>query len=338
MDSAPLILPANQPADRFYAGGAAIAEFRGAPFDGGRLPEDWVASTTTLHGEEQLGLSRLPDGRLLTDALQRDPEAWLGPEHLAAYGTDSMLLTKLLHAGQRLPVHVHPDDPFALRHLHRSHGKTEAWVILSPGEVFLGWRQPISLDELNDLVQRQQVATLLDLLHRFEVQAGDAILVPAGMPHAIGAGILLVEVQEPEDLSVLLEWEGFAIDGVRDGHLGLGFATALKAADLTVLSEQQLAGLVAHREHGPVLPHAADRWFRVDRVTQGDRLDAGFGVLVAIAGAGSVHWSGGRTALERGSTVVVPYAAGALQVEGGLQLLHCRPPARPAQGRSANAR
>ena len=60
---------------------------------------------------------------------------------------------------------------------------------------------------------------------------GDRVLVPAGMPHAIGRGILLVELQEPTDFSVLLEWEGFAIDGRAEGHLGLGFDVALGCVD-----------------------------------------------------------------------------------------------------------
>ena len=50
---------------------------------------------------------------------------------------------------------------------------------------------------------------MLGALHRVPVAAGDAIFVPAGMPHAIGEGLLIVELQEPTDLSVLLEWEGF---------------------------------------------------------------------------------------------------------------------------------
>ncbi|WP_208109285.1 class I mannose-6-phosphate isomerase [Enemella evansiae] len=263
---------------------------------------------------------------------------WLGPEHLAAFGTDTMLLTKLLHAGQRLPVHLHPDGEFARNRLDRRHGKTEAWVILSAGEVFLGWRHRVTLDRLRELVDRQDTHALLDLLHRFDVRPGDAILVPAGMPHAIGTGVLLVEVQEPEDLSILLEWAGFAIEGTRDGHLDLGFDVALQAADLGVRSPEQIADLVAHNDRGPALPTAAERWFRVDAVSDGDELPAGFGVLVGIAGGGEVSWPGGRTDVESGTTLVVPYAAGQLRVHGEVQVLHCRPPAAEIQEQAANSR
>src|SRR5690606_3401498 len=65
---APVQVEANQPADRFYRGGSRIAAFRGGTGSGTHVPEDWVASATTLFGEATLGLTRLPDGELLRDA------------------------------------------------------------------------------------------------------------------------------------------------------------------------------------------------------------------------------------------------------------------------------
>ena len=75
-------------------------------------------------------------------------------------------------------------------------------------------------------MREQDSAAMLDALHELPVGAGDAIFVPAGMPHAIGAGILLVELQEPTDLSVLLEWDGFELTEA-EGHLDLGWDRAL---------------------------------------------------------------------------------------------------------------
>jgi mannose-6-phosphate isomerase len=325
----PIALAANQPPDRFYAGGEQIAAFRGLPWHGGNVPEDWVGATTTLFGEASLGLSVLPDGRLLRDVIADDPLAWLGPRHVARFGADTKLLTKLLDAGQRLPVHIHPDATFAADHLHRAHGKTEAWVVLRGGTMHLGFKDRLSPDDLRRLVQEQDVRNLLAAMHQFEVSTGDAVLVPAGMPHAIGAGNFLVEVQEPEDLSILLEWRGFTIDGERDGHLGLGFDLALRATDLTDYSAQQIEDLVSRREGtGPVLPERAVDFFRVDRVAAGVVLDAGFAVLVFTRGQGDLRQAdGGRDLPVRaGLTVLVPHQAGSLVIDGDLEALWCRPP------------
>jgi mannose-6-phosphate isomerase len=138
----PQVLGANQPLDRFYAGGRRIAAFRGDPPVDRNVPEDWVASTTTLFGEPDTSLSRLPDGELLVGAVRRDPVGWLGSEHVEAFDADTSLLVKLLDAGERLPVHAHPDVSFAHEHLGVVHGKTQAWVFLEPARVHLGLNRP----------------------------------------------------------------------------------------------------------------------------------------------------------------------------------------------------
>lgn len=255
----PFVVPTNRPAARFYAGGAQIDAFRGLPTGDERTPEDWVGSATAVRGEAPSGLTRLADGSYLRDRLVADPVAWLGAAHVARWGADPLLLVKLLDAGQRLPVHAHPDDAFAARELASAHGKAEAWYILSPGTVHLGLRETVDRDELARLVAEQDTGRLLSLLHRIEVAAGDAVLVPPGTLHAIGRSVLLAEVQQPTDLSILLEWEGFAIDGAAEGHLGLGFPRALEAVDTHALPPAALDALVRRAAGpGPVLPPAAD--------------------------------------------------------------------------------
>src|SRR5439155_27078643 len=93
-------------------------------------PEDWIGSTTTSFGEQTRGLTVLPDGRLLRDAIAAAPTAFLGPAHEQRLGADPALLVKLLDAGQRLPVHFHPEEDFARTHLGSAHGKTEAWIVV----------------------------------------------------------------------------------------------------------------------------------------------------------------------------------------------------------------
>jgi len=326
----PIVLAANNP-ERFYRGGARIAAFRGLPERPEYQPEDWVASTTTLFGQSRLGLTVLDDGRLLRDAVQENPAAWLGEEHVAAYGDDVALLVKLLDAGQRLPVHVHPDRAFASRHLGCAHGKTEAWLMLSaePGsQVYLGWNRDVSADELAEWVRRQDREAMLAAMHAVQVRAGEGVLVPAGTPHAIGAGVLLVELQEPTDLSVLLEWDGFAVDGPAEGHLGLGFDTALGCVDLAEMPAERLAALHTDAD-GPPLPADAGDFFRAERLAGGDTVQPGFAVLVVTAGVGVLDSHGGRLDLRRGSTILLAHAAGPARLDGDLQVLVCRPPAAP---------
>jgi mannose-6-phosphate isomerase len=335
------VLGPNQ-LQRFYLGGAEIAGFRGlgAAADG---PEDWVASTTTAFGEQQAGLSRLPDGRLLADAIGQQPEWFLGPEHVAGYGTDTGLLVKLLDAGQRLPVHCHPDQAYSQAHLGCSHGKTEAWIVLTTSGadpcVYLGFRDEIPAGVLAGWVASQDVPALFGALHRVPVGPGDSVLVPAGTPHAIGPGVFLAELQEPTDLSILLEWRGFLDDATEAGSLGLGYQRVLAAVDRTGWSQQRLAGVCrrpasAAADGGVtrLLPPAADPFFRAELLQPASDLDvpAGYAVWIVAGGAGTLLTEhGGPLPLHRGMTVLVPYADGAARLSGGIQVIRCLPPGLP---------
>ena len=318
----PFTLPPNV-LRHFYAGGERIAALRGtAPRD--HTPEEWLgAANTTFDGSR--GLSRLPDGTLVRDALAADPEGFLGPQHAARFGADPALLVKLLDAGQRLPVHFHPDREFAARTLGLEHGKTEAWLIVEadPGAaVWVGFTREVGLSEVRAWMAAQDSAAMLAAMRELPVRAGDAIFVPAGTPHAIGAGILMVEVQEPTDLSVLLEWEGFELSE-DDGHLGLGWDVALSALDRSAWSSESAAALRGPGSGRSLLPPSADPWFRAEPVRGGDSLDAGFSILVGLAGAGSV----GDEPFGRGDALLVPHAAGPLTVSGDVEGIRCRPPA-----------
>ncbi len=333
----PIVLPPNGIA-RFYRGGPAIAELRGTEPAGERVPEDWVGSTTTVFGERELGLSRLPDGRLLRDAVAADPVAFLGPEHAGTRGGDPALLVKLLDAGERLPVHVHPDGAFAGEALGTAYGKTEAWIVVSTSkpdaQVAAGWREDVDPERLRRWVAEQDHDALLGALNPIPVQAGDAVYVPAGTAHAIGDGVLIVELQEPSDMSVLLEWDGFGIEDEEEATLGLGWERALGCVDLGACDASTLRG--PDTDGTPVarlLPHAADAFFRAERIAPAPTadLEQGFAILVVTEGSGTlVPETGELLPLRRGDTVLVPWAAGACRVEGDLVALSCRPPAPEA--------
>jgi mannose-6-phosphate isomerase len=311
----PVVLGANQP-ETFYRGAGRIAGFRGVPAPD--RPEDWVASTTPRHGLAPSGLTVLEDGTTLLDAVRADSRAWVGGDD-----PDTGVLVKLLDAGQRLPLHVHPSRDFANAHLASPYGKTEAWLVLEaePGAgVHLGFSRDVEAEELRRWVAAQDTAAMLAASNRVGVTAGDAILCPAGTPHAIGEGILLLEVQEPTDLSVLLEWEGFTA-GPPQATLGMTLDEAMGCVDRRACSPARLEQL---RTAGPgsLLPAEADPFFRVDEVS--GSVDAGFAVLVGIAGDGAISGSWGTTQIGRGSTVVVPAAAGPYAVVGSVRLVRCR--------------
>ncbi|MEU2874628.1 class I mannose-6-phosphate isomerase [Streptomyces olivoreticuli] len=260
-------------------------------------------------------------------------------------GADTGLLVKLLDPGQRLPVHYHPSPEFARHHLGSVHGKNEAWIVLAVDDsddavVHLGFKEELRSSEVAALVRRQDSTALLNALHRIPVHPGDTVFVPAGMPHAIGPGVFVLELQEPTDFSVMLEWEAFGLSG--DEQLGLPLDTALSCLDISRLPVTDVLRLCTDRPHASgtdtrvrhLFPEAADPYFRARRIRplgHSVTLPAAFSVLVIRSGEGELHTENGEEAhtlsIGRGTTVLVPYAAGPLTVRGDLDLFQCLPPA-----------
>ncbi|MGX9790913.1 class I mannose-6-phosphate isomerase [Mycobacterium sp. MMS18-G62] len=328
MTAQPQLLPPNV-IRHWYAGGPALAAWRGLPPVGDRSPEEWVGATVARFGEPDLGPAKLADGTLLRDAVRADPDGWVGRDD--ADPGDTGVLVKLLDAGQRLPVHVHPTREYAWNHLGCAYGKTEAWYVLEADEdaaVWVGWREEVSQSRLTDLVEAQDAEAMLALMHRVPVRPGDGVLVPGGTPHAIGAGILLVEAQEPTDQSILLERNNTTASD-EEVFLGLTRDVALSVVETTARTDistlmrhtgADVAGLIG------VLPQEATDFFRMELLTPGVDVPAGFAVAVVLSGAGALTaMHGASVDVKRGQTLVVPAASGRWRVDGDVRLLVCRP-------------
>lgn len=333
---APIALAANQP-QQFYRGGSSIADLRETSDDRDFGPEDWVASTTARFGHADAGLSRLPDDRLLRDAVREHPESWLGPAHLDAFGDNTALLVKLLDAGQRLPVHCHPSDTFARQHLGSRFGKTEAWVVVGTSGpnpvVYLGFRADVAPETVEHWVSTQDSSAMLGALNEIPVRAGDTVHVPAGTPHAIGAGVFLVELQQPTDFSVTLEWQGFLADA-ENAFLGMEPHRALETVNHQGFDEATVSALIKRtgkqdEPQVPLLAAQASEFFRAERLhpRNGVEFEPSFGVLIVLDGAGKLRsQDGGDIDVRRGNTIVIPHSSGAVQLEGEVVAVRCCPP------------
>ena len=225
---------------RFYRGGAlpqSCAASRPRTGSSRRSGSDPSLPRTTRAARTPRKACRdSPTDALLRDAVADDPIAWLGEEHVARFGTSTGVLVKLLDAGERLPVHAHPDRAFARRAFDSPFGKTEAWLSCctrqEEADVWVGLREEVrarSLPRVDPGTGRRANARLAE--PRLRSRRGCRRTFRAGVPHALGAGLLIAEVQEPTDFSLLCEWRDFPIEP-EDSHLGLGWDEAAGALDL----------------------------------------------------------------------------------------------------------
>jgi mannose-6-phosphate isomerase len=330
----------------YYKGGDGINRFRVEPGGVGG-PEDWVGSLTRLPAslrgadvDRDAGMSLTVDSESLRDLVDGDPHGWLGPSLFERFGGESGLLVKILDAGERLPVHCHPTRSFAAKNLGSVFGKTEGWIIMdaTPGaKVWLGLREDIDRPTLRRWIERHDVAAMLSAMNQFDVERGQVFFVKAGLPHSIGPGVTLTELQEPTAFSVLAEYENFGVDEDQ-ATLGLGWEVALSCFDLggyrgERISELAPARIESSRQRGgtvfDLFPAEANTFFSARLVRCSSRvvLDRpSFAVLVVTEGSGELGWDGGAEPVQRGETWVVPFGAGSLSFTGAVEALVCLPP------------
>lgn len=190
---------------RSYYGGKNLDKMSGKhPAENDRFPEDWLCSVTQAFNPgrniKNEGLSVIDNGRYLVDVINENKCEMLGDsEHMS-------LLFKLLDSAERLVIQVHPTNEFARKYFNSEFGKTESWYILNDGGyVYIGFKPNVTKEYFKELFEKQDISAMLECLHKFEVRKGDIIFVSGGVPHAIGAGCFLAELQEPTDLMVIPE-------------------------------------------------------------------------------------------------------------------------------------
>lgn len=203
---------------RTYEGGALIDDWKNTePQVDGSMPEEWIMSTVTARGinrPEDEGLSRIKTegGNLvLKDLIDSNQELFLGASLAQKYGTTGVLI-KMLDSIERLTVQVHPDKKYAKTVFKSEFGKTESWYVLNTREVegeksvvYMGFKKQVTKEIWKQHFENQNIQGMLDCLHKIEVKPGDAFMIYGGVPHAIGAGCFLMEVQEPTDYTMRVE-------------------------------------------------------------------------------------------------------------------------------------
>jgi mannose-6-phosphate isomerase len=359
----PLKLQSNR-VWRTYSGGKALEAWLGqSEAADDDFPEEWVASVVKAKnvGREHLveGYSRIvlpgsSTGPLLKDLIEAYPEAMLGIRHAAAFGQQTAVLVKVLDAAERLTIQVHPDRAFAKEAFDSAFGKTEAWYVLGgrpiDGEepyVLFGFKPGVTRERWKELFDKQDIPGMIDALHRIPVQEGDVFLVEGGVPHAIGSGCFLIEIQEPTDLTLRTERTTPRGHAVPDQacHQGLGFERMLDCFHYANYSYEEalaryrktpvtVSDTVGGTEWELIGAKDTDR-FRMNRVTVTGsyalKPSGTFAVAIVTSGSGSVRWEQGNMAVRQGDRLFIPAGVRGLhwscEAEDRLDIVLCYPPA-----------
>ncbi len=189
-------------------GGEKIAPFKGITTDQTQIGESWEISGVKCN--ESIVENGPDAGKTLTEMIEKYGADLVGEKNIRRFGTTFPLLIKIIDAAGDLSLQVHPDDELAKKR-HNSLGKTEMWYIVDTepdAKICAGLAEKITPDEY---VARVEDKSLMDVVAHHTSAPGDVFFLPAGRIHSIGAGNLLVEVQETSDITYRI-WDFGRVD------------------------------------------------------------------------------------------------------------------------------
>ncbi len=351
-----LFLPANR-VWRTYPGGKKLdaQEGKSDPQDS-HFPEDWIGSTTQAvnKGREHLaeeGLSTVTiDGvtTTLKALCEQYPNILLGEEHTKKYGPNTQVLLKFLDSSIRLHIQCHPTIPFAQKHLNSNSGKTEAYVILSIRDdvkdpyIYMGFQHPPEQAEFKRIIEDQDMDAMLACFEKVPIKPGDVFMVPGGMPHAIGEGVFMIEIMEPTDFAVRVEFErgGYVLpDESRFMNRGIDFALSMFSYDATpidVLREKyfcqpRVLDTQNKSTESILIDEEKTDCFRVSRIDVRDRFvkeSDSFYIGIVSRGTGTVSVADQTQTVHEGERFFVPHQTSAVtfESESGMEIVATFPP------------
>ena len=163
----------------------------------------------------------LPDGtrKYLLDVVQENPLAVLGEAHMELYDSGLGMLIKMIDAKTPFLMQCHPTREQAAIDWNSKFGKEECWYVLGTrrdaGEqpyILLGFKEGITREVWEQAYRQGDVSALEDLCHKVIVHPGECYLIPGGVPHALGAGCFVAEIQEPSDLTAVPFPQSYLLD------------------------------------------------------------------------------------------------------------------------------
>jgi len=281
---------------------------------GAKVGESWETALDTIARNAPYA------GRTLAELVETLGEALLGARAIAVFGRRFPLLAKFIDAQDQLSVQVHPNDRYAAAHEGGKLGKTEVWYILhaEPGaHVVYGLKRAATREEVRSAIAANQ---LEELLHTFEVRAGDVIFVPAGTVHAIGGGIILYELQEYSDVTYrLYDYARLQPNGLpRTLHI----EPALEVMRYTPpVADRATAVTIAHDPEHIRRVLCASRYFVLEEIGLHGavalaRTPASCQIVSVVNGSCELSWPEGALHLALGDTAVLPAALSTCRLAG----------------------
>lgn len=282
---------------------------------GKKIPADgvWAESWEIVdHGQDQSIVVGGPcNGRTLGQLIRDEPQAVLGTRAQAGHGFP--LLLKYLDCNRVLSVQVHPDDAYGARMAKPDLGKTEAWYVVDaePGAlIYAGLKPGVDRQALAEAVTDGRTEEVLQTL---TPKAGDCVFIPAGTVHALGAGLVVAEIQQASDTTFrLFDWNRVGDDGKpRPLHI----EQALEVIDYRQTHVEFAGRRQSGFGYGELLVDC-DKFRLLElKSSAGIETNDGFVIVSVVKGAAQLSSPTGTESLALGESCLLPAAGGRFDLE-----------------------
>lgn len=301
-------------------GGTKLKDVLGKPIQSDITGESWEIST--VEGDVSVVSNGNLAGKSLVDLIDEYGAAFLGKSVMERFGKEFPILIKFIDAKLDLSIQLHPNDQLA-KERHNSFGKTEMWYIMDADEdakLIVGFNRDV---EKAEYIKSLENDTLLDLLNYETVTEGDTFFINTGKIHAIGAGVLLAEIQQTSDITYRV-FDFNRRD--REGNLReLHTALALDAIDYECKDDFKVAyGQDLDLEN----PMVHCPYFKTDflELTHDKKMDVSdrdsFTIFMCVGGAVTVGNENGKASIQKGESLLVPADCQTITLESsGAKLL-----------------
>jgi mannose-6-phosphate isomerase len=285
-------------------GGKKLREVLNKEAEGENLGESWEISGVpeAVSVVENGPLQGFSLNRVIVDY----KDEFLGEKIYREFGADFPLLIKFIDAKTELSVQLHPNDELA-RQRHNSFGKTEMWYIMQAdegAEINIGFKETISK---SDYIKQLEEGKITEVLNFEKVKKGDSFFINTGKVHAIGAGVLLAEIQQTSDITYrIYDWDRKDADGnSRELHTAL----AIDAIDFEKKDDFKLEYDSVKNKSSNI---AECEYFTTNflpvngKVVKDYSETDSFVIYMCVSGAAQVEVNGNFETIEQGQTILIP--------------------------------
>ena len=271
----------------------------------GSVGESWEISG--VPNKESIVLEGEHKGQTLNDLIVQYGAEFLGQKVYERFGGQFPLLVKFIDAAKPLSVQVHPNDDWAQKE-HNSFGKNEMWYLLDTdpnASISLGFDRKLSPEALDEHIAQ---GTLEEVLNTIPVACGDAFNIPTGLVHAIGAGVLLAEIQQTSDITYRI-FDYNRTDPVTGEKRPLHVGQAKKVADFSSVNQQAIQYEKTKNTVNALIatPYFKSHYLHIEgRLERSlEDLDS-FVILIGVSGTAELSCAATTYTLNRGEVLLLP--------------------------------